>query len=532
MAVRSTRVVPGALEAVEADDEDSTLIPAAAYVRMSTEHQRYSADNQLEVIRRYADERGYAISVIFSDLGKSGVRLAGRPGLQQLLSDVETGTVSFKALLVYDVSRWGRFQDPDEAATYELKCKRAGVPVHYCAEPFENDGSISSSLVKAIKRAMAGEYSRELSVKVHHGQANLARRGFHMNGPEPFGLRRLLVGEGGEPKGYLAPGERKAITTDRVVLAAGLPAEIKVVRRVFRMYLDEVLPFTQIAGRLNDEGVAAGRHPKWTVKLVRTILRNEKYSGRGAWGKTSLGLDSKRVPHAPENWIWHPLHFPPIIPPKRFEQAQIALVRRRVSLSSEAMLQALKALAAREGYLDRKLIDAANLGFTSDILQTRFGGQLEAYALIGYTPRAQYPGRDQSRELRLRQAALRDEVITTVTAMGFTCALERGARRIRISDQVLVHTDLVRPLEIRPGIYRWKFRRASHADADIFVIGRLSPDSFEAKDYYILPRDSLHKIEMTLDDINAPQLARFRSPSIQSIMWLLVQWPSLMKPFE
>ena len=34
-------------------------IPAAEYVRMSTEHQQYSTDNQAEAIRRYAESRGY-----------------------------------------------------------------------------------------------------------------------------------------------------------------------------------------------------------------------------------------------------------------------------------------------------------------------------------------------------------------------------------------------------------------------------------------------------------------------------------------
>jgi hypothetical protein len=64
----------------------------------------------------------------------------------------------------------GRFQDTDEAAHNEFVCKSAGIPVHYCAETFGNDGSLPSSIMKALKRAMAGEYSRELSVKVFAGQ--------------------------------------------------------------------------------------------------------------------------------------------------------------------------------------------------------------------------------------------------------------------------------------------------------------------------------------------------------------------------
>jgi len=84
----------------------------------------------------------------------------------------------YAAVLVYDVSRWGRFQDTDEAAYYEFLCKQAGIPVHYCAEPFPNDSTVSSSILKALKRSMAAEYSRELGVKVYAGKKRLVRLGF------------------------------------------------------------------------------------------------------------------------------------------------------------------------------------------------------------------------------------------------------------------------------------------------------------------------------------------------------------------
>lgn len=125
-------------------------IRAAAYVRMSTEHQKYSTDNQIETIRRYAEKNGYEIVRRYADEGKSGLRLVGRDALQSLLSDVESGNAGYQAILVYDVSRWGRFQDPDEAAEIELRCKRQGILVHYCAEQFENDGSIGSSIIKCV----------------------------------------------------------------------------------------------------------------------------------------------------------------------------------------------------------------------------------------------------------------------------------------------------------------------------------------------------------------------------------------------
>jgi predicted site-specific integrase-resolvase len=117
-------------------------VPSAEYVRMSTEHQKYSTDNQASAIRRYAEKRGYEIVRTYADEGKSGLRLDGRDALKKLLEDVQAAEAGFSAVLVYDVSRWGRFQDPDEAAAIELTCKRAGIAVHYCAEQFENDGSI------------------------------------------------------------------------------------------------------------------------------------------------------------------------------------------------------------------------------------------------------------------------------------------------------------------------------------------------------------------------------------------------------
>ena len=84
---------------------------AAQYVRMSTEHQQYSTENQRDKIREYAAKRGIEIVQTYADEGKSGLRLDGRQALQQLIRDVESGQADFQMILVYDVSRWGRFQD-------------------------------------------------------------------------------------------------------------------------------------------------------------------------------------------------------------------------------------------------------------------------------------------------------------------------------------------------------------------------------------------------------------------------------------
>src|SRR5215213_430842 len=210
---------------------------AAQYVRMSTELQRYSIQNQAAAIAAYAQQRNLTIVRTYVDEGRSGVRINGRAGLIKLIEDVQSGKADFDHILVYDVSRWGRFQDVDESAHYEFLCRKAGVKVSYCAEQFENDGSLLSSIVKNIKRVMAAEFSRELSAKVLAGSFQLARRGFKMGGPAAYGLQRRVVDDGCGPKGILKAGERKFLITDHVKLIPGTPDQIEIVRWIFNEYL-------------------------------------------------------------------------------------------------------------------------------------------------------------------------------------------------------------------------------------------------------------------------------------------------------
>ncbi len=102
-------------------------ISAAQYLRVSTERQEYSLDFQSAGIAAYAGEHGFKVCQTYCDEARSGLDLTRRPGLSQLLRDVVDGKPAFQAVLVYDVSRWGRFQNPDEAAHYEFLCKAAGV---------------------------------------------------------------------------------------------------------------------------------------------------------------------------------------------------------------------------------------------------------------------------------------------------------------------------------------------------------------------------------------------------------------------
>jgi DNA invertase Pin-like site-specific DNA recombinase len=111
------------------EESSMTNIPAAQYLRVSTERQEYSLDFQRARITDYAQEKGFTVCQTYCDEAKRSLEIGRRTGLSQLIQDVAGGKQSYKAILVYDVSRWGRFQDPDEAAHYEFLCKAAGVQV-------------------------------------------------------------------------------------------------------------------------------------------------------------------------------------------------------------------------------------------------------------------------------------------------------------------------------------------------------------------------------------------------------------------
>lgn len=362
------------------------LVAAAQYVRMSTEHQRYSIDNQSAANAAYAAQHGYEIVRTYSDAGISGLRIEGRKGLQQLLAKVLAGNPGFSVILTYDVSRWGRFQDPDQAAHYEFICKDAGVGVEYCAEQFENDGSLNSTLVKHIKRAMAHEYSRELSVKVGAAQRRLAEIGFWQGGPPGYGLRRQIVKPDGSLGQLMGRGEWKAVVGDRVILAAGPEDETALVRRIYRMFIVDGLSRAALSRTLNSEGLLAEGGARWSPSRVHQVLTNEKYVGTLVFGKTGGTLQSPRARRAPAVWMRTADALPPIIAAATFAIVQRNIARRCRRMSDADMVVGLKRLLAIHGRISAALIKDAEDLPCPHVYRYRFGGLIEAFALAGYSP--------------------------------------------------------------------------------------------------------------------------------------------------
>lgn len=430
----STEPAPSSLitVATEVPPPGGGRMRAAEYVRMSTDHQQYSVANQQDAIRRYAQAHNFQVVRTYADEGISGLMIRNRDGLSELLSDVLTRRADFEAILVYDVSRWGRFQDVDESAYYEYMCRRCGVRVEYCMEQFQNDGSPMSAIMKGLKRIMAAEYSRELSQKVFLGKCRLASMGYNVGGIAVYGLRRMAIDPGGTRRTILQIGQQKHIATDRVVLVPGPAKEQRVIRYIFRQMADHGKGFEWIAESLNKQGILSPRGGTWSAFRVHYVLHNEKYIGNQIWAKTSLKLKTPIVQNPRDRWVRKDGAFRPIVDPRLYQRAHAVMNGWATRISDADALAALKSLLEKQGYLSRELINHTDGMPGSEFYANRFGGLHKAYERVGFKRNRTF-GYLHGYGDRYRKAmAMRVEFIAKLRQRG--ARVENESRRVIVID--------------------------------------------------------------------------------------------------
>lgn len=457
---------------------------AAQYVRMSTENQQFSIENQMAVIAEYAESHDFEVVQTYSDEARSGIDLARRPGLKQLLDDITNGKPDFRAVLVYDVSRWGRFQDTDESACYEFLCRRAGVNVVYCAERFENDESVASALLKSLRRVMAGEYLRDLSARVFAGQCRIARKGFKLGGSAGYGLRRLLLNADGTPQRILASGERKYLTTDRVTYVMGPAWEVRTVRKIYSLFLDEDLSCAAIVRRLNQYRIPREEPKLWKDLVVHRILSHPKYIGSIVFNQTSGRLRSKIKRNPREQWVVEPNRFPAIISLSRFEQAQSKLGDRVHLRSDERLLQELREFIAKHGRATQHLIGKHKTIASHATYAHRFGSLHRAVEMINTEPLHGFP----TVQLRLRlKLQLQDEFTRALARTRIPSQKNCGIYTSSAHGPVLL--EVARCYSLLGRDKRWEIRYSRKGGEGMSCIaGRLDPENRAIVDYLFIPR--------------------------------------------
>ena len=399
-----------------------------------------------------------------------------------------SGNAIFKAILVYDVSRWGRFQDSDEAAHYEFICKNAGIPVHYCAELFQNDGTLPNSIFKSLKRMMAAEYSRELGVKVFGAQRKLAQLGFRMGGTPGYGLRRMLVSNNPKLNRRLDTGQRKD-PADHTILVPGPRKEVECVRAIYAMALTN-LSMSEIARRLNRHRIPYLEGRQWTNAAVGRTLRNPKYAGVNTWNRMTCKLHStpKNLPR--EQWIVTPEAFLPVIDQDTFERVQVALKKRLAKKTDKEILDALRSLFRRKGELSEKIIKNARNAPTLSTCYYRLGRFREIYKRVGYDPPA---GRFTMSESKAVTWKLRAQVLSHISELfaqraQFFCLLGRQRVMVQLDKSLTISLLTCRSERTRGGGIGWNIIPAPSEREYITLLCRLNKENTGVHSFYLFRR--------------------------------------------
>lgn len=257
---------------------------AIAYTRDSTKFQEASKPEQLKAIEKYAKEHGLTIVRYFEDDGISGRSAEKRPGFMAMSDYVENAD-DFKYVLVYDCSRFSRLDDPDEATYWEVCFRKHGKIVKYATDEMANQNTMMGRLSRKIKHEQNSQYSMDLSKTSFRGHRHYAELGYHVGGGKKYGYARLLLGEDGKPVKVLADGEHKATKQQRVKLVIGDPEQVKVIRRIYDLYVNKGLGIAKICKALNAEGILSPRGGKWRKSTIWSILHDEIYIGWVIWNR-------------------------------------------------------------------------------------------------------------------------------------------------------------------------------------------------------------------------------------------------------
>ncbi len=355
---------------------------AAQYLRMSTDLQNLSIGLQKQAIAKFANDSGLQIVRTYEDAGKSGMTIRQREAMKQLVRDVTDPHCPFGTVLVYDVSRWGRFQDTDASAYWEYHCQIHGVRVIYVAESFSQQAGPLGAVVKSLKRAMAAEYSRELAIKVRAGQQRVISLGYSVGGQPAIGLVRQVFTRDGQPRMVLRAGERKAVQSDRIKLVPGPPEQVTLLRRIFELYAFTNTSITSLVRTLNLEGHVTNKGRAFTRRSIEGLLRFEPFIGNYVWAKrvnTAQGVK----PNREADMVRANSTIEPLIDKDLWQAVQDKLrLHAKPKRSPQLMLESLQqALALKP---DMTACDLASLGCApSQTYLKAFGSMQAAYAMAG-----------------------------------------------------------------------------------------------------------------------------------------------------
>lgn len=295
----------------------------------------------------------------------------------------------------------------------------------------------------------------------------------------------------------------------------GPAQEVATVHQIYRWLVDDDLPLSEIAQRLNDIPVYTDLDRSWTYSTVRQVLTNEKYIGNNVYNRHSFKLKKKHVDNPPEMWIRKEGAFEGIVPLDTFLAAQEVLTECSKRLMDEELFNHLKALYVECGRLSGFIIDQVANGPSASLYTSRFGSLIRAYELIGYRP----PGGTEHLEINRRLRQLHPEIIArtehTIAELGGHIRRDPKTDLLTLNDELVISLVLARCQTTPTGHLCWRIRfdparLFDTGHPDITVAIRLDPANTQELDYYLLPRLDLPEQEIRVSNKNSADFECFR----------------------
>jgi Recombinase len=344
--------------------------------------------------------------------------------------------------------------------------------------------------------------------------------GFWQGGSAPFGMRRQIVNQNGEPKEILEFGQWKSVSTDRVVLAPGPPKDVEIIQLAFDLYTKQRRTRDEIAPILNQRKSFWGNTP-WNILKLRRLFTNPIYKGAYPYCKTRLSRD---LP--PEKWLIREHSFPAIISEKQWNQAR-ERVREEVKRPVDSeMLEGLRRLWKRKGTITSNLINAAKDIPSAPAYSKHFGGLNEAYKLIGFPIKHDCAYVHAINMTRKMREGVYDDICTQIRAAGGTAERTLAPERILINGNITAKVNLTTGHLFCSGHVRWVLLLGKQPLADIQIFARLEPPHRDILDYFVVPALSqLHGALRPKKENNAPFLDLYRFPTLEPLIKTLGRVP-------
>jgi len=264
------------------------LIPAVSYIRMSSDLQEASPDQQRKEVDKLAAKLGYRLVREYFDEGISGDATEKRKDFLRMVKDAEEKG-DFAAILCWDQDRFGRF-DSIEAGRWIHPLRCAGVWLVTVAQGQIDWNDFASRMMYSITQEGKHQFLVDLSRNVLRGKVNSAKNGKCSNNP-PCGYDRVFYDESGNLVCRVKYGEKFKRPKDwsvRFVLSEDSDL-VNIVRWIFQTYADSDTAMTWIVADLNRRGIKTPNGKAWSMQTVQNILTNRVYTGACVFGRNRYG---------------------------------------------------------------------------------------------------------------------------------------------------------------------------------------------------------------------------------------------------